>query len=151
MIKNGESTKLLSIIRKAEKEGGVSKLETSELTEAVFLMYALSKTIEVYEPVFKEILLERGIEKTVSADHELKIELKEGRSSSEIDTEKVFSQLPLATLSKICNVVEGRIKDLPNAEDVAKVVALYKTVRPSNKKIVSVSKLNKSELQSLKG
>lgn len=152
MIKNGESTKLLNIIKKADKVGGVNKLEDADVTEALFLMYAMKKTIEEYEDSFKQAVLDRGLEKTVHPDFELKAEIKEGRSSSEYDVQAIFNELPVVVLSKITNIVDNKVKaNFGKDENVTSVIEKYKTMKQSDKKIVMVSKLSSEEKKLLHG
>jgi hypothetical protein len=152
MIQNGESTKLLNIIKKADKIGGVSKLEDGDVTEALFLMYAMKKTIEEYEDSFKDVVLARGLQKTVHPGFELKAEIKEGRSSSEYNVQAIFNKLPIEVLSKITNIVDTKVKaNFGNDELVRGVVEANKVTKPSDKKIVSVSKLTDSEKKLLHG
>jgi hypothetical protein len=152
MIQNGESTKLLNIIKKADKIGGVSKLEDGDVTEALFLMYAMKKTIEEYEDSFKEAVLSRGLEKTVHPGFELKAEIKEGRSSSEYNVQAIFNKLPIEVLSKITNIVDTKVKaNYANDELVRGVVEANKISKASDKKIVTVSKLTADEKKLLHG
>jgi hypothetical protein len=152
MIKNGESTKLLNIIKKADKNGGVSKLDDADVTEALFLMYALKKTIEEYEDSFKDVVLARGLQKTVHSEFELKAEIKEGRSTSEYDVQTIFNKLPIEVLSKITNIVDAKVKANYGSDELVRgVVEANKISKPSDKKIVTVSKLTADEKKLLHG
>lgn len=152
MIKNGESTKLLNIIKKADKNGGVSKLDDADVTEALFLMYALKKTIEEYEDSFKEAVLSRGLEKTIHPEFELKAEIKEGRSTSEYDVQTIFNKLPIEVLSKITNIVDAKVKANYSTDELVRgVVEANKISKTSDKKIVTVSKLTADEKKLLHG
>ena len=152
MIQNGESNKLLNIIKKANKAGGVNKLEDGDVTEALFLMYAMKKTIEEYEDSFKEAVLERGLQKVVHPDFELKAEIKEGRSTSEYDVQAIFNELPVVVLSKITNIVDTKVKaNYGKDVSVTSVIEKYKSTKLSDKKIVTVSKLTADERKLLHG
>ena len=152
MIQNGESNKLLNIIKKANKAGGVNKLEDGDVTEALFLMYAMKKTIEEYEDSFKDVVLARGLQKTVHSEFELKAEIKEGRSSSEYNVQAIFNKLPIEVLSKITNIVDAKVKANYGSDELVRgVVEANKISKASDKKIVTVSKLTADEKKLLHG
>lgn len=143
MITNSILTQTASLLRKAETDA--KSMSADEIREALANIYVIKKEFESIQPVLEAQALKRKLSDTLFVEKEVKFQIKSGNDKTEYHVEKISKLIPLAKFAKIVNIVDGRAKT-ELTEDEYKVVLANKVVTPSEKMIVSISKMTQKEI-----
>jgi len=143
MMTNGTLDKTLKLCRQAEKD--VKSMSQDEAIEAMVLAKRLTKELENVSALLEAYAIENNFESKFLLEHEQKFQIKPGNDKTVYDVVKIGTSIPLNKFVEIVNIVDGRAKEILT-DDEYKIVEMNKSKIPSEKKIVSISKMTKQEL-----
>ena len=145
IVKNGDATQLLTNFREADASQGVKNVSDEKIVETLFLIKSLKDYIELYEKSYKEEAISRNIT-AVDEKRELKLLIENGKSSTEIDADKVFKSLPYDQFITLVKVIQSKAEtDLQT-----KAIEDASTKIPSDSKVLTIRTLSKTDKAKLK-
>lgn len=145
IVKNGDATQLLTNFREADASQGVKNVSDEKIVETLFLIKSLKDYIELYEKSYKEEAISRNIS-AVDEKRELKLLIENGKSSTEVDADKVFKSLPYDQFITLVKVVQSKAEtDLQT-----KAIEDASTKIPSDSKVLTIRTLSKTDKAKLK-
>jgi hypothetical protein len=146
IVKNGDATQLLTNFREADASQGVKNVSDEKIVETLFLIKSLKDYIELYEKSYKEEAISRNIS-AVDEKRELKLLIENGKSSTEVDADKVFKSLPYDQFITLVKVVQSKAE----TELQTKAIEDASTKIPSDSKVLTIRTLSKTDKAKLKG
>ena len=125
-------------------------VKKAEVVESLAILKLLQDEVELATARLKEIAVRRNYSKEILVNYGLKVEVKEGKSTTVFDAEtigKIFQQKNRTKdFFKIVNVVQSKaIKNLKPSDPIWSAIEEHRE-KTTGSKYVMVSKLTKDEL-----
>jgi len=142
MLNQTQVKETMSLVALAQD---IKNVKADEIRDGLVSIKKLQAELKEAYDLFEAEALVRNIASKWLVEKEMKFEIIPGNAKTEYDAVKIGMSLPLYKFVEIVTVVDGKAKKVLTDEEY-KIVEASKTVTPSDKMIVSVSKMTKAEL-----